>query len=169
MKHKVWIIRVVLIVLILGWMFVIFGFSADDGEESQSLSDKITYRVIKIIKPDYKKMPKKEQHEFFMSVSKTVRKVGHFGEYGILGLLVTGLLLTFEKIKNLSRKWYIYLMTVGWCLVYAISDEIHQGFVKGRSPRLIDIVVDVFGGFVAAVILVAIWNKINKRKKYEEV
>ncbi|MBR2213992.1 MAG: VanZ family protein [Eubacterium sp.] len=165
MKLKVWIIRIVLIILILGWMYVIFGFSADDGDKSQSLSDKITFRVMKIIKPDYKKLPKKEQHEFFMTVSKTVRKIGHFGEYGILGTLVTGLLLTFERIRNVSRKWYIYLMTVGWCLLYAISDEIHQGFVKGRNARPIDIVVDVLGGFVAAVIMVAIWKAINKRKE----
>ena len=155
MKHKIWILRIILIVLIIGWMFIIFDFSADDGDESQSLSDKITLRVIKVLKPDYNKMPKKEQHAYFMTVSKTVRKIGHFGEYGILGALVTGLLLTFEKIRNLSRKWYICLMTVGWCLVYAISDEIHQGFVKGRNTRPIDIVVDVFGGLVAAVIVVA--------------
>ena len=165
MKLKVWIIRIVLIILILGWMYVIFGFSADDGDESQSLSDKITFRVIKVLKPDYNKMPEKEQHAYFMAVSKTVRKIGHFGEYGMLGLLVTGFLLTFERIRNISRKWYIYLMTVGWCLLYAISDEIHQGFVKGRNTRPIDIVVDVLGGFVAAVIMVAIWKAINKRKE----
>ncbi len=165
MKHKVYILRIILILLIVAWMYVIFGFSADDGDKSQSLSDKITYRVIHIIKPNYNELPKKERKEFFFAVSKSVRKVGHFGEYGILGLLITGLLLTFERIKNISRKWYIYLITVVWCMVYAITDEIHQGFVKGRNPQVIDVFVDMLGGFVAAVILVAIWKKFRKKKE----
>ena len=46
MKHKVWILRIVLIVLIIGWMVMIFGFSAEDGDESQSLSDKITIKTM---------------------------------------------------------------------------------------------------------------------------
>ena len=50
MKHKVWILRIVLIVLIIGWMVMIFGFSAEDGDESQSLSDKITIKVVHILK-----------------------------------------------------------------------------------------------------------------------
>ena len=168
MKLKIWIIRIVLIVLILGWMYVIFGFSADDGDESQSLSDKITFRVIKVLKPDYNKMPKKEQHTYFMAVSKTVRKIGHFGEYGLLGLLVTGFLLTFAGIRNLKKR-YIYFYATLWCMLYALTDEMHQLFVKGRSAKIGDVFVDMFGGLVAAVILVAIWKKISKRKNYEKV
>ena len=61
MKHKVWILRIILIILILSWMYIIFGFSADDADESQSLSDKITIRVVHIIKPSYDSMPKKNR------------------------------------------------------------------------------------------------------------
>lgn len=168
MKHKVWILRIVLIALIVGWMFMIFDFSADDGVESQTLSDKITIKVVHIIKPSYDSMPKTEQKALFNKVSFIVRKIGHFGEYGILGLLVTGLLLTFEKIRAIKLKWIVLISTL-WCTVYAVTDEVHQIFVNGRTAKVGDVFVDMFGGFLAAVILVAIWNKINKRKEYEEV
>ena len=54
-------------------------------------------------------------------------------------------------------------------MLYAMTDEMHQLFVKGRSAKIGDVFVDMFGGLVAAVILVAIWKKISKRKNYEKV
>ena len=168
MKHKIWILRIVLIVLIIGWMILIFDFSADDGVESQTLSDKITIKVVHIIKSNYDSLPSSEQKAFFNKVSFVVRKIGHFGEYGLLGLLVTGFLLTFEGIRKLKKR-YIYFYATLWCMLYALTDEMHQLFVKGRSAKIGDVFVDMFGGLVAAVILVAIWKKISKRKNYEKV
>ena len=165
MKHKILIVRIILIVLILAWMYLIFGFSAEEGAESQSLSDKITIRVVHIIKPSYDSLPKTEQKEFFNRVSFVVRKIGHFGEYGILGLLVTSFLITFDKIRKIDKKRYIVGFTTLWCLIYAMTDEIHQMFVDGRSAKVLDVFVDIAGGCVAAVIFVAIWKKIWKRKE----
>lgn len=100
---KIWILRGVLILLIVFWMSVIFGFSAEDGNESQSLSDKITIQVIQLINSDYEGLSPKLQEQYFNKVSFYVRKTGHFGEYGILGLLIGGLLITFEKIRSLKK------------------------------------------------------------------
>ena len=61
---QLWAVRLVLIALIVLWMSTIFGFSAKTGVESQSLSDKITIRVVNIIKPDYKNLSAAEQNEF---------------------------------------------------------------------------------------------------------
>jgi VanZ family protein len=33
----------------------------------------------------------------------------------------------------------------GLCIVYAITDEIHQSFVPGRSPRVLDVGIDALG------------------------
>ena len=46
---KIYIVRIVLLILIGFWMGTIFGFSAENGESSQSLSDKITVKVVKYI------------------------------------------------------------------------------------------------------------------------
>lgn len=153
---KIWIVRLFLIILILFWMSTIFGFSSENGEESQSLSDKITINVIKMINPEYKELGVKEQEAYFNTVSFYVRKTGHFGEYGILGVLISSLLLTFEKVRNKAKWFWILIGTAGiWSFVYAITDEVHQGFVSGRSPKVLDVIIDTCGG-VAGTISVAI-------------
>lgn len=81
---KLWAVRVILIALIALWMSTIFGFSAENGEQSQSLSDKITIQVVHILKSDYDTMDVNNREEYFNKVSFFVRKTGHFGEYGIL-------------------------------------------------------------------------------------
>ena len=78
---KLWAVRVILIALIALWMSTIFGFSAENGEQSQSLSDKITIQVVHILKSDYDTMDVNNREEYFNQVSFFVRKTGHFGEY----------------------------------------------------------------------------------------
>ena len=158
------ILRVVLLSLIFCWMYIIFGFSSDTGQQSQSLSDKITIKVVKIIEPQYNDMSLASQQKVFKRVSFWVRKTGHFGEYGILGLLVTMFLLTFDSI---TRKKYIIIITTLWCFLYAVSDEVHQGFVDGRSPMVRDVLIDTAGGFAAVGFVIVIILIIEKRRKNE--
>ena len=154
----IWIIRIILIALILFWMTIIFGFSSENGEQSQSLSDKITIRVIHLIDSDYDNLSGEKQKEFFDTVSFIVRKTGHFGEYAILGLLVGALLSSFEKFRNLRRgKAIIIAIAAGICLLYAMTDEFHQGFVDGRSPKVMDVLIDTAGGFSGVVFFVLVW------------
>lgn len=170
MKYKIWIVRIVLIILILGWMWMIFGFSGEDGDESQSLSDKITYQVINIIKPDYNQLDPVNKEAYFQKISKVVRKTAHFTEFFILGGLFAGLIATFEKIRKLARgKLYLILISAGISLVYAIVDEVHQGFVKGRTPKVVDVVIDFSGALVAILIFVLIWTIIEKGKQNEKI
>lgn len=70
------------------------AFLPENGEQSQSLSDKITVQVVHILKSDYEDMDVKAKEEYFNTVSFFVRKTGHFGEYGILGVLISTFLLT---------------------------------------------------------------------------
>ena len=172
MKHKVWIVRVILIIFIALWMLLIFDFSDYDGDSSQKLSDKITIKIVHIIKPSYESLPKVEKKKIFEATSFVVRKTAHVVEYIILGALVCGFLATLDWIKNNSKKTkYVILITTLWCTVYAITDEVHQGFVKGRSPQEFDVFVDFLGALIAAVLFMAIWNKNFKKKriKNEEV
>lgn len=152
-----WIIRVILIALIILWMGVIFGFSSENGEESQSLSDKITVKVVKVIEPDYDLLDANEQREIFNKVSFLVRKTGHFGEYGILGILVACLLITFKKISEADKaKLKMIAITMIVCMLYATGDEFHQGFVDGRSPKVMDVLIDTAGGSCGAVFVVLV-------------
>jgi VanZ family protein len=48
-----------------------------------------------------------------------------------------------------------------WAMVvvalYAISDEVHQAFIPGRSPSLLDVGIDSVGGFMGMQLLVGGW------------
>ena len=144
-------IRVILIALIVLWMSTIFGFSAENGTASQSFSDKITIKIVQILKPDYRDLNVDKQDAFFEHVSFAVRKMGHFGEYAILGILFACFWLTFEKIRTLKKSEIkVLLITAVICMLYAATDEFHQGFVDGRSPKVMDVLIDTLGGMTGA-------------------
>ena len=103
-KRTLWAVRIILIALIVCWMMTIFDFSAANGQQSQSYSDGITIKIIRLIKKDCNMLSKDRQQEYFNQVSFFVRKTGHFGEYGILSLLWSGFLLSFESIRKIKKK-----------------------------------------------------------------
>ena len=158
-----WAVRILLIALILCWMITIYGFSSADGVESSSLSDKITIRVVYLLKSNYESLVVEQQEAFFQQISFVVRKIGHFGEYGILAVLWSLLLLSFSKIRNM-KKYMLLIIPAIICLIYAVSDELHQGFVDGRTPKVMDVVIDTAGGLAGAGFVLLIWL-IFRRKK----
>ncbi len=53
------------------------------------------------------------------------------------------------------------------CLIYAATDELHQGFVDGRSPKVMDVIIDTIGGLAGAGVIIVLW--IIFRRKNERV
>lgn len=73
-----------------------------------------------------------------------VYKLAHLIVFSILGVLVAG----GTRHLNTSRAaWW------GWVIVvlYAISDEIHQSFVPGRTPLVTDVAIDSLGGVLGII------------------
>ena len=71
--------------------------------------------------------------------------IGHFGGYGLLGLLL------YRAFGQGSMRWRV---GVAWkcvlvALIYAVSDELHQIFVPGRQASLYDIFIDLAGVIAA--------------------
>ena len=93
-----------------------------------------------------------------------VRKLAHFSIYAFAGIWEFLFLNTFN-IKD--EKKIVIGTIIG--LLYAISDEIHQGFSPGRSPKIIDVIIDlegnVFGILFTTLITLAIRRIIEKRRK----
>lgn len=71
------------------------------------------------------------------------RKAAHFLEFGVLFLLAR------ESFGGPSRNVLAAVLAVA----YAISDEYHQGFVAGRSPSPIDVLIDSAGVLTAFLAL----------------
>ena len=66
-------------------------------------------------------------------------KLCHFLAYGTLA--ATALFAFHPKSRLAYSKVFVF------CLLYAISDEIHQSFIPNRYPSVWDIVADSFGAF----------------------
>jgi VanZ family protein len=64
-----------------------------------------------------------------------------------------------------NRLFFAFLIVVG----YAALDEIHQGYVPGRSKDVFDFIADVFGGGVCALILMLVqlfrWDMRSRTSK----
>jgi VanZ family protein len=84
-----------------------------------------------------------------VTLSHLVRKLAHFTEYMILGLVMTAL---FVRPNGRSRFW----LTEGLCLAAALIDEGIQMFSEGRGPGLRDVALDFSGATVGVVILTLI-------------
>ena len=90
------------------------------------------------------------------SLTFVIRKCAHFAEYMVLGI---SLRLTVrdwleERAAGVPLKkdraykdyvWKCAVISWGIGTVYAVTDEIHQSFVPGRSCELRDIMIDSCG------------------------
>lgn len=126
-KIKKVIKRIVLIILILLWMNLVFGFSSQNGEISGGLS----LKIIKIFVQD---------ENLIEILHPIVRKLAHFSLYAVGGILI----YTFVSTFNIRKRNAIFI-TIGVGLLYAISDECHQMLIPGRSGQATDVMIDTLG------------------------
>lgn len=141
--------KIIAIVLLVLWSMLIFSFSNDNGVESSSLSDKVTTIFYKIINIE----PSKET---FSKTAGVIRKLAHFTEYLILGILIINLLITF----NVNNK--TILIAIILAILYAASDEIHQLFIDGRNGNLVDVLIDSLGA-VSGILLFNYIRRIHEK------
>lgn len=135
---------------VLAVMIVIFGFSSQNGDESGALSTRITEAVIRIVYPDYDHIEASEQKLLFSRTAHFVRKAAHFTEFAALGFFLLG------HFRALSLKTALKHPVPGSFvtgLLYAVSDEFHQGFVGGRSPDVLDVGIDSAGVFFGILVM----------------
>lgn len=86
-----------------------------------------------------------------------IRKIAHFGEYAILSLL-------YRRALRLSGAKHATLTAIALSAAYAVTDELHQGFVDGRSPGAIDVAIDTLGACAGAAFHWFIEILIKRRK-----
>lgn len=159
LKHFSWIPAAVL-------MVAIFLFSASTGDESAAQSNFIVDIMLnsyEAIKDEPMDLIKRE--EIYGVLDHLVRKTAHATEYAVLGICIA-FHMTVLGFVGKKRFFLSYLMTTA----YAITDEVHQLFVPGRSGQITDVCIDSFGAFLGVTIVcfVAIClNKKNARRMNE--
>ncbi len=82
-----------------------------------------------------------------------LKKLAHMAEYGILASLVYW---AWKRDDHSTHRGaaLVALVVAG---LYAVTDEIHQAFVPGRSPQLLDVAFDLMGASLA-LFIVARWS-----------
>ena len=124
-------------------MVVIFLFSAQNGSDSQELSNGFLASMIGSVLKRF--LPPLSQQ----GVDTDIRKYAHMAEYFSLGASM--FLFISEKAfwRGLIRSGFLSMLA---CFLYACSDEIHQLFVPGRAGMFRDVLVDGVG-FCAGILL----------------
>ena len=159
--NKINILRIILIILLLCTFFIIFGFSSQNGEQSGGISRKVTEIILKA-SSNYNKLEEEKKEIILYKTESIIRKVAHFSIYTVDGFLLMGLLSTY-KIQD---KWRL-IMTIGIGILYAMSDEFHQSFSPGRTPKVTDVYIDTLGIIVGALLVILIRMIYKKiRTKY---
>lgn len=138
--------RIIYTTLLLIWMLVIFLFSNQNADNSQSTSDRVANFIIDVVEViTNKDISDDDRNSFIEDSSFIIRKTAHFTIYFILGIL-TYLTLASYQISNKI------IFSIIFCLLYACSDEIHQMFSDGRTFKLLDILIDSIGASIGILI-----------------
>lgn len=88
------------------------------------------------------------------------RKGAHVVEYFILFLLSAQVFSLYFSKESLLR---ISMLAVGWSLMYAALDELHQYFVPFRGAHIKDVGIDALGiGAAALLVYIVFYWKTKK-------
>ncbi len=143
----------------------IFGFSAQDGEESGHLSHKVAVCVADVT-ANLNLIEDSDQarNSLVSNIEYPIRKCAHMTEYAVLTLSIF-IALAVCGLKSHKRYIFSFVLTV----LFASSDEFHQRFVPGRCGTYKDVLVDSIGALLCLLILFLINRIINKRKVTKEI
>ena len=143
--------------------------SSSSGDESGKLSREIIQIVINkydnIMGSSEEIRLYHETDDFMNQANLIFRKLCHFGEYCILGILLMYFLISIRCFRLL----YCSIYSLIFAYFYALLDEYLQTFINGRSGQILDTIIDMFG-IIFGLFLVIITYKnrekvlIDKRK-----
>src|SRR5699024_11129892 len=91
------------------------------------------------------------------------RKSAHFFEYFMLGLLVINALK-----RHVSIKWKFVALSLVICILYAISDEVHQLFIPGRSGEMRDVFIDSTGSATGITLYILLGKILRKTRSHHQ-
>lgn len=130
------------------WYCVIWCFSAQPAAVSGDLSDRLLYRLLKLLSPAFAASPETVRTTAVEVLSFFERKAAHMFLYFVLALLVCFAVCFFTRRMRARMG-----LTALAALLLAALDEYHQTMVPGRSGELRDVLVDLGGAGIALAFL----------------
>lgn len=128
-------------------MYLIFSFSAQDGNVSAQLSYKVSYKIVEVaadvIGADFEPW---EIESLANRFHGPIRKIAHMAEYFALAVSISFPLYVY------GLRGFLLLIIAGlFCVGFACADEYHQSMVAGRSPSKKDVMIDSIGIFCGII------------------
>lgn len=138
------------------WMMLIFFLSAQSGMESDGLSTNVTKVILAFVDRLVPVFGSGTGVDYLSYLNHFVRKLTHFLLYLVLGVLSARALR-----KNGMIGWKPLVLSALFCALYAMTDEMHQIFVPGRSCQAGDVFIDSMGGLVGVVLYYFRYRRIS--------
>lgn len=88
-----------------------------------------------------------------------VRKVGHMAIFGILALLL------WRAVTRTSAWRLPWAWALAIAILYAVTDELHQGVVIGRHPSPVDVGFDAVGALLAVALASVVVVRTRRRSQ----
>lgn len=153
-NKKISVISIALLILTISWTCIIFSMSMQTATESSAVSGGLLQKLLAEIKNIFGiELDFRMFHNLF-------RKLAHFTEFFMLGILSAGFLKSI-KIKPLYSLIY--------CLLVACADETIQYFTgAGRAAQIRDVLIDFSGSAMAVLVFYIIGFIIIKAKRIKE-
>ena len=143
-------------------MMMIFIFSSHTAAESSGVSGGLIASFAERLHPGFEEMSETDQQQYIESWQFLVRKTAHFSIYALLGLLLC------VPVSVVADRRYVFPISLVVAGLYAVSDEIHQYFVPGRSCEIRDMMIDFCGAVMGCAIYLLILEIIQKNCSEKE-
>lgn len=131
--RKRWILPLALVLL---WLCVIWSNSMKPAVVSAEMSGGVLTWLV-------------ETFPFLSWVGEhLLRKLAHFSEFGLLGMLLTWLFLELR-----TAGYHRFTMPLLCAMLSAAVDETIQLFPEGRSSEVVDVWIDTAGAAVGILVL----------------
>lgn len=132
--------RILAMILVLSLMGTVLYFSSQNGGDSNDLSRKVAKWIVSTMEL------KADTSQSLVTVNLIVRKLAHFSEYLLMGVLLA------VAFANLLGKTWLAVPLAGFVgVAFAFCDEWVQSGSPGRTQSILDVMVDSAGVCVGLV------------------
>lgn len=126
------------------WYGLIWRFSAQTALVSGNASDRLLYRLLRLISSAFISSSERVRIDAVELLSFFVRKGAHMFLYFVLALLL------LAALRAAKRRFAAVLVL---CTVASAVDEYHQTLVAGRSGEVRDVCIDLCGALIAVALI----------------
>ena len=130
-------------------MYMIFSFSAQEGEISSTVSYKVSHIIVETADHVFDMGMDDYQISYFATkINSVTRKLAHMTEYFLLAIAVSFPLYVYGLHGIL-----LMILAGGFCIAFACGDEYHQSYVAGRAASMKDVGIDSVGVFIGIILV----------------